>query len=63
MWLAILRPEALQATGTDDQTAKAPETALQLAQQLERETLQRGAKGKLKATPKRKCLSLCVLLT
>ena len=44
-------PEALRATGTDNQTAK---TAQQLAQQLERETLQRGAKGKLKATPKRK---------
>ena len=60
MWLAILRPEALQATGTDNQTAK---TAQQLAQQLERETLQRGAKGKLKATSKRKRLSLCVLTT
>tara|TARA_B100000029_G_scaffold469255_1_gene506993 strand:- start:181 stop:354 length:174 start_codon:yes stop_codon:yes gene_type:complete len=45
MWLAILRPEALQATGTDDQTAKAPETALQLAQQLERETWRSAAKG------------------
>ena len=34
-------PDALRATGTDDQTAKG---ALQLAQQLERETTQTAAK-------------------
>ena len=34
-------PEALRATGTDNQTAKG---ALQLAQQLERETVQTAAK-------------------
>jgi len=37
--------EALRATGTDDQMAKAPETALHLAQQLGRETRRSDAKG------------------
>ena len=43
-------PEGLRATGTDNHTARG---ALQLAQQLERETRRAAAKGKAKAPRKR----------
>ena len=59
-------PEALRATGTDDQTAEARKArcSWRSSQDAKRgDRLRRGAKGKAKATRKRKRPSLCELRT